>query len=41
MKKRTYKPLDDLSAEEIQEQLKRNQLDELIRLPFSVGEKSL
>ena len=36
--KRIYKPLDDVSTEEAIERLNRNQLDELLYLPLSVGE---
>lgn len=36
--KRIYKPLDNLSGEEINDILKRNHVDELLTLPLSVGE---
>jgi hypothetical protein len=36
--KRIYKPLDDLSSEEVMKVLNRNQLEELLTLPLSVGE---
>ncbi|WP_405111548.1 hypothetical protein MHH28_02895 [Paenibacillus sp. FSL K6-1217] len=36
--KRIYKPLDDLSSEEIIERLKRNDAADLLTLPLSVGE---
>lgn len=36
--KRIYKPLDDLSTEEVIECLNRNQFEELLRLPLSVSE---
>ncbi|RTE07023.1 hypothetical protein [Paenibacillus whitsoniae] len=36
--KRIYRPLDDLSVQKIKEILIRNQLDELLTLPLSVGE---
>lgn len=39
--KRIFKPLDDLSNEEIKERLRRNQLDELLSLPLSVSENQL
>lgn len=39
--KRIYKPLDDLSTEEVIECLNRNQLEELLRLPLSVSENYL
>ncbi len=32
--KRTYKPLDDLSTEEVMDILNRNQLEELQNLPL-------
>ncbi|WP_246070708.1 hypothetical protein [Paenibacillus kobensis] len=35
--KRIYKPLDELSNDEINEIMARNELDELRSLPFSVG----
>jgi hypothetical protein len=36
--KRIYKPLDDPSSEEVMKVLNRNQLEELLTLPLSVGE---
>lgn len=36
--KRIYKPLDDLSTEDVIEVLNRNQHAELLTLPLSVGE---
>ncbi|WP_254075514.1 hypothetical protein [Paenibacillus tritici] len=36
--KRTYQPLDNLSSEEVMNVLNRNQLEELLILPLSVGE---
>jgi hypothetical protein len=36
--KQMYKPLDYLSSNEVRERLNRNQLDELLTLPLSVGE---
>ncbi|GIP23057.1 hypothetical protein [Paenibacillus sp. J22TS3] len=36
--KRIYKPLDDLSTEEVMDILNRDQLEELLTLPLSVGQ---
>ena len=36
--KRIYKPLNDFSLEEIKEIIERNNIEELIVLPLSVGE---
>lgn len=36
--KRIYTPLDDLSSEEINDILNRNDIAEVRKLPFSVGE---
>lgn len=36
--KRVYKPLEDLSNQQLNEILDRNRIDELITLPLSVGE---
>lgn len=36
--KRIYRPLDDLSTEKIKDIIIRNQLDEVLNLPLSVGE---